>query len=130
MAISQEAFAGQSRTSLARTRENLLAERIRLLAEAAALAGREREFEQGAGTGSEDADLASDLFEKELAAMLGHGVRVHLMDIDLALARIDAGRYGNCEECGEEINPERLEALPRAQRCLPCQRKLEFKTRR
>ena len=130
MAMSQEAFAEQSMDALAKTRETLLAERMRLLAEAAALAGREREFKQGEGSGSEDADLASDLFEKELAAMLGQGVRVHLMDIDAALARIDAGRYGHCEECGEEIDPERLEALPRARRCMPCQRRVEFKARR
>jgi DnaK suppressor protein len=130
MATSQPAFAEQSSDALTRTRETLLAERMRLLAEAAALAGRESQFNTLEGSGSEDADLASDLFEKELAAMLGHGVRVHLMDIDAAIARIDTGQYGTCEECGEEIDPERLEALPRARRCLACQRKVEFKARR
>ena len=128
--MRQPAFVERSTGALTRTRETLLAERMRLLAEAAALAGREREFKQGEGSGGEDADLASDLFEKELAAMLGHGVRVHLMDIDAAIARIDAGQYGHCEECGEQIDPDRLEALPRARRCIPCQRKVEFKARR
>ena len=34
-----------------------------------------------------------------------------------ALARLDAGKYGVCEICGEEIEAGRLEALPFATRC-------------
>lgn len=28
---------------------------------------------------------------------------------------------GCCEECGEQIPPERLAVLPNARRCVPCQ---------
>jgi DnaK suppressor protein len=34
-----------------------------------------------------------------------------------ALARLDAGKYGLCEVCGEAIEDKRLEALPFATRC-------------
>jgi DnaK suppressor protein len=43
-----------------------------------------------------------------------------LRDIGRALERLDAGDYGICENCGEAINPERLEALPYATRCIAC----------
>ena len=35
-----------------------------------------------------------------------------LAAIDAALARIAADTYGRCERCGQEIEEERLEALP------------------
>src|SRR5687767_12558454 len=44
-----------------------------------------------------------------------------LRAIDSALARIEDGSYGHCEECGTEIEYARLEAQPTALRCLECQ---------
>jgi DnaK suppressor protein len=41
--------------------------------------------------------------------------------IDEAIARLDAGLYGNCESCREEISASRLRALPFAVRCRDCQ---------
>ena len=38
-----------------------------------------------------------------------------------ALARLEAGRYGECERCGEPIAPGRLRALPEAALCVACQ---------
>jgi DnaK suppressor protein len=46
-------------------------------------------------------------------------------EIDRALADIDAGRYGICRECGEEIPKARLKILPFATRCVACQGRLE-----
>jgi DnaK suppressor protein len=40
--------------------------------------------------------------------------------IDEAIARIDAGTYGICDECGEEIRIKRLEARPVAKFCIDC----------
>jgi DnaK suppressor protein len=42
-----------------------------------------------------------------------------------ALARIDAGDYGRCVDCGSELPDERLEARPEAARCVNCQQRLE-----
>lgn len=40
--------------------------------------------------------------------------------IDEALARLDAGEYGECESCGVDIGIRRLEARPTATLCIDC----------
>jgi len=47
--------------------------------------------------------------------------------VEAALDRIDAGEYGECQSCGEEIEPRRLEAQPEAPLCLECQSRREEK---
>jgi DnaK suppressor protein len=44
-----------------------------------------------------------------------------LQKINEALARLEEGAFGNCYECGEEISPKRLRALPFAVRCKDCE---------
>jgi DnaK suppressor protein len=39
-----------------------------------------------------------------------------------AVERLDAGEYGRCTECGNEIPPERLEAIPDVETCVACSR--------
>ena len=41
--------------------------------------------------------------------------------IDAALARLDAGKYGACCDCGSAIAGSRLQAMPFAVRCTPCE---------
>jgi RNA polymerase-binding transcription factor DksA len=43
-----------------------------------------------------------------------------LEQIDIALRRIEAGRYEHCARCGVPIGKERLEALPYATTCTAC----------
>jgi DnaK suppressor protein len=50
-----------------------------------------------------------------------------LQRIKLALARIEEGDYGLCDECEEPINPRRLAFDPTASRCLACARRLEVR---
>ncbi len=45
--------------------------------------------------------------------------------IKAALRRIEEGTYGECEECGEDISPARLQARPVASYCIRCKTKLE-----
>ena len=42
-----------------------------------------------------------------------------------ALVRLDAGKYGSCFECDEEISEQRLRALPFAVRCQSCEKRRE-----
>jgi len=44
-----------------------------------------------------------------------------LNDIRGALARLDNGEYGICEDCEEPISPLRLKAIPWAVACVKCQ---------
>ncbi len=47
--------------------------------------------------------------------------------IDKALIRLDDGEYGFCEETGEEIGLDRLEARPIATLCLDAQERWELR---
>jgi DnaK suppressor protein len=42
-------------------------------------------------------------------------------DIRSALGRIDEGTFGKCLHCEEDISRRRLDAVPWAKLCLPCQ---------
>ena len=44
-----------------------------------------------------------------------------LSKVNEALRRLDENTYGNCFECGDEIAPARLRALPFAVRCKDCE---------
>jgi DnaK suppressor protein len=48
-----------------------------------------------------------------------------LEEVDAALARIDAGTFGVCEDCGKPIDPARLEAIPYVSRCIACAKRHE-----
>lgn len=48
-----------------------------------------------------------------------------LTGIEAALVRLDAGQYGFCLECEEEIAARRLHALPFAVRCQACEGRRE-----
>jgi len=50
---------------------------------------------------------------------------VELQDIEAALGRLDAGRYGDCGNCGQAIPMARLEVQPAARLCARCQGLLE-----
>src|SRR5881409_4111824 len=45
--------------------------------------------------------------------------------ITAALDRLNEGEYGMCVECGEEISPARLHAMPEVQTCVRCQDRIE-----
>ncbi len=55
----------------------------------------------------------------------GRRRRRHLLEIDAALERIASREYGDCFECGEMVNPKRLEANPRTTLCIACAEALE-----
>ena len=55
----------------------------------------------------------------------GRRRRQHLVEIEKALERIEAGDYGECFECGEIIHAGRLEANPAATLCIACAQALE-----
>ena len=52
------------------------------------------------------------------------GARDELRQVDEALARMDAGTYGVCANCGRRIPVARLRVRPFAEFCVPCAEKL------
>ena len=43
--------------------------------------------------------------------------------VESAMALLDTGEYGICQDCGEPINPKRLEAIPWTTLCVSCKEK-------
>jgi len=48
-----------------------------------------------------------------------------LDQVNQALARLDAGEYGECTSCGEPIAEARIKALPYATLCIQCAEEVE-----
>ncbi len=67
------------------------------------------------------ADKAASAYSKELNFSLSDGERNLLMAIEEAFNRMRDGAYGTCTNCGTEIGPKRLEAVPWTSFCIDCQ---------
>ena len=72
----------------------------------------------------------SEVFEREKNSALIAVLEKKLNDVETALRSIDKGAYGICEDCGKQIETERLEVKPDATYCLTCQQKSEQRARR
>ena len=71
------------------------------------------------------ADKAANSYTKEFLFGQTNTDRSLLQLLDGALERIKDGTYGTCVNCGEELQLKRLEAVPWARHCFPCQEKQE-----
>jgi DnaK suppressor protein len=101
-------------TTHASRRVQLTAERERVNGELRALGVERSSYDEGfADSGQGTAERG------EVDALLG-SLRETLLDIDDALSKLEAGTYGQCESCGDEIADARLEAMPAARLCMAC----------
>ena len=66
---------------------------------------------------------ATESFELEKRLALEKRLRDQMAEIEHALHKFDQGTYGLCDNCGQPIDPARLEALPQASLCLSCKAK-------
>lgn len=71
------------------------------------------------------ADLATDLTEREVQQAIAGQNEDALTEIEDALARLDAGLYGVCVDCGRPIPDARLEVVPTASRCVEDQARFD-----
>ena len=86
----------------------------------------EDEVDEVSGTNDQDlAQTATATLDREIDYTLEENSTQVLGEIDAALLRIDAGTYGTCTSCGDEIPVARLEAYPWASLCIDCARTLE-----
>jgi DnaK suppressor protein len=97
-------------------REDLVAQRTSLRSELEEL-----------GYGSEGlsydpnfADSSQVTAERGETEALVTSLTTNLIDVEHALGKLDAGLYGECEACHQEIVPARLEAMPAARYCISC----------
>jgi DnaK suppressor protein len=67
------------------------------------------------------ADSGETTFQDEIRFALITMKTETLLRIENALARLAEGRYGRCDDCGEDIPAPRLKAMPFALRCRQCE---------
>jgi RNA polymerase-binding transcription factor DksA len=77
------------------------------------------------GAGDDQADVGSKTFEREQEQSIAANRHDLLLQTERAIARIDSGTYGLCEECGRPIPNERLKAIPMATLDAVCKARLE-----
>ena len=75
------------------------------------------------GTDNHLGDTAGAAYDRELDQGLEEGAQQTIDEIDAALARIEDGTYGTCQNCGKQIGVERLRAIPWARLCIDDQRR-------
>lgn len=71
------------------------------------------------------ADIASEVSDRDRELALIEAAQARKVEAIEALARLDAGSYGICLDCGQQIDAARLEFRPEAARCLVDQEKHE-----
>src|SRR5258707_15731144 len=76
-------------------------------------------------TAQDIADRAASSYTKEFLFSQSNNDRQLLQMVETALQRIREGEFGECVNCGNEINAKRLEAVPWTRYCIECQEKLE-----
>ena len=103
-------------------RSRLESERKRLTEEFEQLKASVRPAEErreGSPFGKREEE-ATESFELERRLTLEKSLRDQLAAVEHALKKFEDGTYGLCDNCGQPIDPARLEALPQASLCLRC----------
>lgn len=86
---------------------------------------RERSEDEQDYTEHDVGDMSQSLFTREMDNTVSRQLESRLRDIERALEKIEEGTYGICDETGEPIPKERLEAVPEAIYTIEAQRRLE-----
>ncbi|MEJ7765760.1 MAG: TraR/DksA C4-type zinc finger protein [Acidimicrobiales bacterium] len=72
------------------------------------------QFDEESGEGS------SAAVDRERDLALSAQAWAEVVEIDVALDKIDEGSYGTCDKCGQPIPKARLEVIPWAALCVTC----------
>jgi DnaK suppressor protein len=105
-------------TATASLKERLQEELEEAEAEIARLEERlERKGDYGLGKGD------PSIYEWEMCLALKQRAESKARSLEVALQKADDGDYGECEVCGQAIDPARLAILPHTKRCINCAQK-------
>ena len=74
----------------------------------------------------DEVELTARLSEKQRLAQIQNRTQQSVLEIQAAMRRIKLGRFGTCEECGMEIELERLKVQPMTTLCIHCKREREL----
>jgi phage/conjugal plasmid C-4 type zinc finger TraR family protein len=110
--------------ALARRAEDL--QTLRQAEHDSAFAGDQREVTGELSlVGQHPADVADLTFKREMQQTTQQLLDRQTAQVAAAMRARDNGTYGVCQECGQRIPDERLQARPEATLCVACQRRLE-----
>ena len=112
-------------TKFKKLRSHLESEQERLLGELKQLEADARPTEvrrEGSPFGKREEE-ATESFELEKRVAVEKQTADHLAEVEHALHKFEEGTYGLCDDCGQPIAPDRLEALPQASLCVNCKEK-------
>ena len=107
-------------------KEKLVIVRARLRGDVLTMADAALNKNRMEGTGDHSAmpihmaDIGSDNFEQEQTLSFVQSEHGLLELVDEALARLQTGTYGICEDCECRIPKARLDAIPYAIKCVQC----------
>ncbi len=110
-------------------RKRLEEERASLVSDIDSLQIENENQDTDYGASNHPGDDATEVFLRERNLTLRENADDMLAQVNAALERLDKGTYGICQRCGQQINPERLEALPSAAYCITCQSAIEQEAR-
>lgn len=85
------------------------------------------EFSANDDDRKDELDQASTDIAQSMHMRLCNRETIYLKKIDEALKRIEEKSFGQCEECGEDIEIRRLEARPTASLCISCKEEQEHR---
>ena len=103
------------------TKKQTTAIRERLMDKLAELSAGDRRHELITDWSNEPMDQIQSRNEMDLAVRLFDSDYQTRRAVETALRLLDEGDYGVCQDCGTDINPKRLEALPWTTLCVGCQ---------
>ncbi len=72
------------------------------------------------GRNADWAEQARERENDEVLNALESEAKVEIQLLSNAIMRIDSGSYGICDQCGENIAPQRLAVQPSAIKCISC----------
>ena len=86
-----------------------------------ALATAKEETREASARHADPADQAASEYERQSLVHQAATARQMLKNLTQALVRMRQGTFGECAECGGDIELKRLEAIPSARYCVKCQ---------
>lgn len=87
------------------------------------------EMEDQAAPEGDEADVADYKIQSAQQDIAANRLHAMKREITAALARIDSGEFGYCEDTGDEIGLPRLKANPTARLCIDAQERREQQNR-
>lgn len=119
--MASEPKSERERLLLQRERERIIDIKTSLLVPESGANGKVDAIADLSSPTQHPADLGTETFERAKDLSILASLDGQLADLDRAMERLERGRYGVCEACGERISDARLEALPATRFCLPDQ---------